>query len=812
MSTCPSSETLGRLAHDSSTATRFAAVEHHVETCAGCQEVLERMAANSWASKVTEPQRLPLPDQPPSIPGFLIECELGRGGMGVVYQALQPHLARRVAIKVVLVGAGIKDAERLRWLDEARAIARLRHRNIVQIHQADEHEGCLYLVLDLIPGGSLAKRARGPLPARVAAGLMVTVARTVHDLHLAGIVHLDLKPSNILLDGPPEGRWDQLAPMVTDFGISRTKSDSSATAVGRSSICGTPSYMAPEQFSADRFRGELADVYALGATLYNLLTGRPPFQAATSKETRALVRSSEPAPPRALVPGLSRDLETIALTCLKKNPERRYASAGALADDLQRWLDGFPIRARPVSKFEHASRWCRRRPGFAVLLAILTLTVTSSLVGLFLLWRRSETALVRAVNSDKAASVAIRDLVGLLTEMADAPQLVTSERLEKASRVVRDLMVKFRRDQGFSASNVVAICDLTQVLSWDFRRRGNYAEARALLTDSLTFLEELKNRTGDRDVDVESAKMLIELGYAAQNEGYWDEATIFFRRAEKVLSGLVHDPRDLKPIIMIDSLRRSIAGSLDRDGQVETRRRLLESHIQMLDRLNDHSDADPSIGLLAELARLNLAPDASACVKLRARLQRFPADTRLSQGLQRRLVEWMLSDVDPYPSGTDARGKPMGHLEPDAHADAVILAIESRREAIGADTDVFPAVAYEVAMTATCRAAVQRGAGRFDDARRTAACLSAFAKKLVRRNPEDATFRIVRSEAFVQEAKIAWKEEVKDYAAIETAWRQALEQAGTALRLDPKNFQTRIRIANLQEKLSKLTAGRQRLP
>ncbi len=547
---------------------RFAAVEHHVETCASCQEVLERMAANSSTSQDTDTERLPLPDQPPSIPGFLIERELGRGGMGVVYQALQPRLARRVAVKVVVVGAGVNDTDRAGWLDEARAIARLRHRNIVQIHQADEHEGCLYVVLDLIPGGSLAERSRSPLPARVAAALMATVARAVHDLHQAGIVHLDLKPSNILLDGPPEGRWDQLTPMVTDFGISRKKGDPGATAVGRFGMRGTPSYMAPEQFAADRFEvGPLADVYALGATLYNVLTGRPPFQGVTSKETLALVRSSEPTPPRALIPGLSRDLETIALTCLQKNPQRRYASAGALAEDLQRWLDGFPIRARPVSKFEQTSRWCRRRPGFVVLLAVLMLAVTSSLAGLLILWRRSETALARAVNSDKAASVAIRDLVGLLTETADAPQLVTTERLEKASRVVRDLMAKLRRDQGFSASNVAAICDVTRVLSLDFRRQGRNAESRALLTDSLRFLEEVKDRTDDPHIDVESGSMFVELGDVAQNEARWDEAMIFFRRAEKVVSRMVHDPRDLKMIILIDSLRRRIAESLDRNAR-----------------------------------------------------------------------------------------------------------------------------------------------------------------------------------------------------------------------------------------------------
>ncbi len=799
MSTCPSPETLGRLAHDASSATRFAAVDEHVKTCPVCQNVLERMAANSSASRLTEPERLPLPHQPPLIPGFVIERELGRGGMGVVYQAWQPRLARRVAIKVVGGGAGIGEAERTRWLDEARAVARLRHRNVVQIHQADEHEGCLYLVLDLIPGGSLAERTPGPLPARVAAVLMATMARTVHDLHQAGIVHLDLKPSNILLDGPSEGRWDQLTPMVTDFGISRTKDETGAT----DGVRGTPSYMAPEQVERSGV-GPSADVYALGATLYCLLTGRPPFQAATSRETLALVQNSEPAPPGALVPGLSRDLETIALTCLKKDPQRRYASAGELADDLQRWLDGFPILARPVSKLEQTIRWCRRRPGFAVLLAVLALTVTSSLVGLFVLWRQSENALARAVESDKETSAVIREYLELLTETANAPQLYPSERLQKTSRVVHDLIVKLRRDQMVSASNVVAICDLARDLSRGLRGRGNNSESCALLTETLELLEEVKNRRYDPHVEEVYVNILFALGRIAFNEKHVDEALVFFRRAEKVLSGLVHDPRDLKAIVLIDDLRRTIAGCLDRVGQVETRRRLLESHVQMLDRLNQHPDADPTIGLLAVLTRLDLAPDAGACRKLRAAIRRFPADTRLPRQLEWMVTVWILNDIDPYPSGTGVPGKPMGRLEPDAHADAVIRAIESRCEAMGAGADVFPAVAVEVANAAFSRGAEQRKAKRLDDARRTTACLSAFAKTLARRHPDRAEYHIVMSEAFALEAKAGWQ--VEDYAVIETAWRKALGEAGAALRLDPMNVGARVAVASLQEKLIKLAA------
>ena len=342
----------------------------------------------------------------------MIEGVLGRGGMGVVYQAWQPQLARRVAIKVVSASVGIGAEDRRRWLREAQAIGRVRHRNVVQLHEAGEQDGCLYLVLDLITGGSLADRVTGPLPARVAVELMATVARAVDQIHHAGMLHLDIKPSNILLDGLPDGPWDQVTPMLADFGIARAGDDPGATATGPIGVRGTPSFMAPEQIAGDRAAiGPRSDVFALGATLYSLLTGRPPFQAASVIETLDLVRTREPAPPRTLVPGLPRDLETIALTCLRKDPRRRYASACALADDLQRWLDGFPIRARPVSKLEHASRWCRRRPAFASLLAVLAFTVASSLVGLLTLWRhseaeraRAENALARAIESDKATS------------------------------------------------------------------------------------------------------------------------------------------------------------------------------------------------------------------------------------------------------------------------------------------------------------------------------------------------------------------------------------------------------------------------
>ena len=480
MSPCPSPETLSQLACDSASGSHFATMEAHVQMCANCQEVLERLAADASVSEERGPGRLAEPEHPPTIPGFVIEGVLGRGGMGVVYQAWQPQLARRVAIKVVSASVGIGAEDRRRWLREAQAIGRVRHRNVVQLHEAGEQDGCLYLVLDLIAGGSLADRVTGPLPARVAVELMATVARAVDQIHRAGMLHLDIKPSNILLDGPPDGPWDQVTPMIADFGIARAGDDPGATATGPIGVRGTPSFMAPEQIAGDRAAiGPRSDVFALGATLYSLLTGRPPFQAASVIETLDLVRTREPAPPRTLVPGLPRDLETIALTCLRKDPRRRYASAARSRTTCSAGLMGSRsgrVRSRssntPVAGAGAGRRSRRSWPSSRSPWRRASWACSHSGAIPKPSAARAENALARAIESDKATSGAVRDLVGLLATTVDAPQMLASERFDKSSRVVRDLTAKLRRDRGFAASNLVAICDLERELAEDFRRRG----------------------------------------------------------------------------------------------------------------------------------------------------------------------------------------------------------------------------------------------------------------------------------------------------------------------------------------------------
>ncbi len=307
----------------------------------------------------------------PTVAGFEILEELGRGGMGVVYKARQTNLGRLVALKMVLAGAHAGPSALARLYKEAQAVASLKHPDIVQIHDVGQAGGLPYLSLEFIDGGSLAQQMDGrPQDVTQVARTIHTLARAIHAAHLRGIVHRDLKPANILLTA--DGR-----PKITDFGLARRLGDDSdLTRPG--TIVGTPDYMAPEQAGGHAHdAGPPIDQHALGAILYELLTGRRPFQGATPADTIEQVRTQEPVPPTWLRPKVPRDLETICLKCLQKEPHRRYPDAGALAVDLERFLEGRPILARPSSAFEHLSRWCRRNRRVAVLgAAVLVLLVT----------------------------------------------------------------------------------------------------------------------------------------------------------------------------------------------------------------------------------------------------------------------------------------------------------------------------------------------------------------------------------------------------------------------------------------------------
>lgn len=384
--------------------------------CAAC---LLRLALADEDHTLDVPPPLEVMSTGAVLGGYEILGILGRGGMGVVYSARQKSLDRKVALKMVRSPQHATATDLARFQQEAAAAARLDHPNIVPVHEIGEANGMCYFTMKLVEKArSLAAELQsGPLPSRKAAALMIKIARATHYAHQRGVIHRDIKPGNILIDAKGE-------PCLADFGLAKLlEADMKLTMSDR--VLGTPQYMSPEQVSATKNEITTAtDIYSLGAVLYEMITGRPPFQAASIHEMLRSVAERDPTPPRTLNPALDRDLQTICMKCLEKNPRRRYESANALADDLENWLELMPISARPSTVTERLNKWARRRPGVAALVSGLALTGVVAVISIFYALNNMEERIRLLVNGlvSTASALRYKDKPGRRWEGLDAIQ------------------------------------------------------------------------------------------------------------------------------------------------------------------------------------------------------------------------------------------------------------------------------------------------------------------------------------------------------------------------------------------------------
>jgi tetratricopeptide (TPR) repeat protein len=752
----------------------------HIEACPDCRDFLERQVRGGLEPLAREEASFTRPDGVPRIDGFVIERELGRGAMGVVYLARREAPRRQVALKLLPGGRRAGPRERRQWLREAEAASQVRHPGVVTLYEAGESEDWFLLVLEYIPGGTLADRLVGPLSPRNAAGWMEAIARAVHYIHQCGQLHLDLKPSNILLDGEAGGGWEGVTPKVSDFGIARPV-EPGVTETGGPGPGGTPSYMAPEQITqARREMTPAADIHGLGAILYHMLTGRPPYQGATILETIDLVQRHEPIPPRRLNPRIPADLETICLKCLEKSPARRYPSAGPLAEDLSRWLAGRTISARPASAAEKAWRWCRRRPVVAALASILALTLSVGFVVVTLLWRRAEADRLRAEANLRMSNEIMADLVDLTTGgRGSAPKVITLD----------VLLPLLDRDRKRLITLAAALPDDLPVrrqlalvesrFSASLMQAGRHAEARAVLLESLARLEALTRRyPGDSallDYLCHNLCLIAEVSESLHSRG---ESLQYLERSVRLCEEVIAHHRSIHWTVQLIGSRRALAWCCLRCGDRQRAAPLFAANSRLLDELP------------AEVEGISLS------------VERWKA--HIDSGLFANASTGKRADQGPDATEAASRPKlPTDALQPAQEwARLAAQVLRSGDHAYPADARRVSEDALDLMTHLTEVASTFRRLGDLEAARRIVERMLALGAHLVESYPRQPAAHLAVSYSYIQIYKLSWASE--DRAGVRANMELALASARNALKLDSSCVNAQQAVDSLQRKLAAL--------
>jgi tetratricopeptide (TPR) repeat protein len=747
-------------------------LDAHIDGCGACQAALDDLVAEDSVTANPGALRVPGAKHLPRIPGLEIEHELGRGGMGVVYLARERNPDRPVAVKFLPSGPFAAQRDRDRWLKEARAAARVRHPRIVQLHRVDEADGWLYFVLEYLPGRSLKERLTGPLPPRIAAGLLVPIVQALEELHCAGVWHLDLKPANILIDAEPGTPLDRAALKLTDFGIARSRDEADLTCPSRCAAPGTPLYMAPEQVAGlHSSLGPATDIHAVGIILYELLTGRPPFLAESNVETMRRVQTENPLPPRRLNSRVPRDLETICLKCLAKEPRRRYPSAGALAEDLQRWLTGHPISARPVSSIETIWRWCQRRPVASSLAAGLAFTLLASFLCFLFLWRYAEAERARAegerVKSEadyEVSRAALAEVVEIGAASLEPTVVITRGRAIASLRAARPQIGKLhqRRPDDGAIWRLLASVDL--FLGRNFEYQNGWSEAEACFHESLMRWDKLV-----KEVPTEFApayrrwQTLVCLGRVLEQQGKEAESIRIFERAteagETVLTAWPYPESDFGTLM--DS-RLHLATLVERQGDPQRAATLLEANLQLWRGM----------------------PEKARTPVIAARVEKCRGE------LYRILCE-------------------SGAVSAENWAQGAVKLLCSLANVQSGDTADVSETGYTLQRLLSERASYLRRSGDVDRAKRIVERMHRFGCLLVSRYPERSAAHLAYCEAFCQSAKEGFQ--VDDCGAVEQNWKRGLDEVRQALLSDPGDARARKVVDILKQKLRRLEGSPQKM-
>jgi len=733
------------------------------------------------------------------VAGYEILGVLGRGAMGVVYKARQRGLKRIVALKMISAGGHHGPADLARFRSEAVAVADLQHPNIVQIYEVGEDRGHPFFSLEYVEGDSLAKKIGGtPRPPREAARLVRALADGMEYAHQRGIIHRDLKPANVLLT--PGGE-----PKVSDFGlVKRLEDDAGQTQSG--SILGTPSYMAPEQAEGKiKEIGPRSDIYALGGILYELMTGRPPFRAASILDTLQQVRTQDPIPPSQFQPKVPRDLETICLKCLQKDPAKRYATAAALGEDLRRFLAGEPILARPVSRAEWLWRWCWRNPRVAALGGLVAILVVAWAATSTLLYRlalaNERNALANAASASQNASLARHNAQEAQTK-ADLALANAADARRNAERAKANEARARNQEQAAKVIAQDAIVQMIHLGEQVMRRlRAKHDPARAeaewlrLRDDLLTMLQKemvpLAERIEGHQVSPFAFATLHQrLGDLLRRLGQIEDARREYQQGYERLSRIAHDQpnNDMARanlgvmLVRLGEMALEQGGDAARARDEFDRAWNIQQDIALHPRSGNYSEADnqrilSGIAIKQGVAELALGHPALArdrfqkALELRHAWTQSQPENVSAESYTSEAEVWLgvaYSHLGDWPSARP-------HFEEALQICAVLA--DQHPGAFSFKADLASVYGEQGAALARI--------GQDEEAEKAVIQSLSYARAVLARDPEDAAQRLVTADGTERLAALAQKRGKP--AAAATLWRAALEIRTDLAQLEPHN-------------------------